>query len=64
MNELIACILFSGQYPLIFDTYWLPPLRMGHLLAEILFAIIAFAYLFLDFRVVFEDTTKTAVCDA
>ena len=31
LSELTACILFSGQYPLIFDTYWLPPLQLGFL---------------------------------
>eukprot|EP00435_Cladocopium_sp_Y103_P046105 s188_g13.t1 len=50
ISELTACILFSGQYPLIFDTYWLPPLKMGHLLAEIMFGGIALLYLFFDVR--------------
>lgn len=50
ISELTACILFSGQYPLIFETYWLPPLKMGHLLAEVMFGGIALLYLFFDVR--------------
>ena len=38
ISELTACILFSGQYPLIFETYWLPPLKLDILnrLAELI----------------------------
>eukprot|EP00913_Durusdinium_trenchii_P014160 g13288.t1 len=56
MSEILSCMLFSAQYPVIFDMYWLPPLRMGHLLAEVLFGTIGLCYLFLDLRLVFDSS--------
>eukprot|EP00434_Breviolum_minutum_P004549 symbB.v1.2.004012.t1/scaffold225.1/size261367/13 len=64
LSELTACILFSGQYPLIFDTYWLPPLKMGHLLAEVMFGGIGLLYLLFDVRLDVPETPVKVIGDA
>ncbi|CAE7252317.1 unnamed protein product [Symbiodinium microadriaticum] len=62
MSHLISCVLFSAQYPIIFDMYWECLLKLGHLLAEVFFGLCAVAYLFFDIRLA-EIVEKTSVKD-
>ncbi|CAE7364042.1 unnamed protein product [Symbiodinium natans] len=64
LSHLISCILFSAQYPLIFDMYWECLLKMGHVLAEVFFGLCAVAYLFFDIRLKPLESSEVKGLDA